>query len=45
MGEVEGADFSEETQGKYGAIAIYERLSRHISWIEAVIGSPLPFGS
>jgi hypothetical protein len=44
VGEVEGEDFSEETQGKYGSVAVYERLSLHLDWIEAVIGSPLPFG-
>lgn len=43
VGEVEGADFSEETQGQYGAIAIYERMSRHIQWLETIIGSPAPF--
>jgi hypothetical protein len=45
VGEIEGADFSEETQGKYGARAVYERLSSHLDWIEAVIGDKLPFGS
>lgn len=45
VGEVQGVDFSEETQGKYGSVAVYERLSQHLDWIEAVIGSSLPFGS
>lgn len=45
VGEVEGAGFSEETQGSYGAVAVYERISRHIEWIETVIGSKLPFES
>jgi len=45
VGEVQGADFTEETQGKYGAVAIYERISRHIDWIEAVVGAKLPFDS
>jgi secreted trypsin-like serine protease len=45
VGQIKGSDFSEETQGKYGAIAIYERVSRHIDWIETVVGSKLPFGS
>tara|TARA_R110002073_G_scaffold62148_5_gene156074 strand:- start:1004 stop:1735 length:732 start_codon:yes stop_codon:yes gene_type:complete len=45
VGEVEGADFSEETQGKYGAVAVYESLPLHIDWIETVIGSSVPFGS
>ena len=45
IGELEGADFSEETQGKYGSVAIYERISQHIFWIETVIGSRVPFDS
>ncbi|MEX0962773.1 MAG: trypsin-like serine protease [Pseudohongiellaceae bacterium] len=45
VGEVEGEDFSEETQGKYGSIAVYESVALHIDWIEAVIGSPAPFDS
>jgi secreted trypsin-like serine protease len=45
VGEIEGQKFSEETQGKYGSIAVYERLSEHISWIEAVIGAKVPFDS
>lgn len=45
VGEIRGPDYSEETQGKYGSIAVYERLSLHIDWIESVIGSELPFDS
>lgn len=45
VGQVEGESFSEETQGIYGSIAVYERISRHISWIETVIGSKAPFDS
>lgn len=45
IGEIEGADFSEETQGKYGSIAIYERVSQHVDWIEMVVGSSAPFDS
>ena len=45
IGEIEGKQFSEETQGKYGSVAVYERLSEHISWIETVIGSKVPFDS
>lgn len=45
VGEIKGPDFSEETQGKYGSVAVYERLSQHIDWIETVIGSKLPFDS
>ena len=45
VGEIEGEDFSEETQGKYGAIAVYESIAVHIDWIETVIGSPAPFDS
>lgn len=45
VGEVESEDFSEETQGKYGAVAVYERVAMHIDWIETVIGSSAPFDS
>ncbi len=45
IGEIKGPDFSEETQGKYGSVAVYERLSSHITWIETVIGSKAPFDS
>ncbi|MFT4861571.1 MAG: hypothetical protein ACI95C_000781 [Pseudohongiellaceae bacterium] len=45
VGELKGPDFSEETQGKYGAVAVYERLSKHLIWIETVIGSKAPFDS
>ncbi len=45
VGEVEGEDFSEETQGQYGSVAVYERVLMHIDWIETVIGSSAPFDS
>jgi secreted trypsin-like serine protease len=45
VGEVEAEDFSEETQGRYGAVAVYETVARHIDWIESVIGSSIPFDS
>jgi hypothetical protein len=45
IGEIKGPDFSEETQGKYGSVAVYERLSKHLLWIETVIGSKAPFDS
>ena len=38
VGELEGEHLSEETQGRYGAIAVYERISSHLDWIESVIG-------
>ena len=37
IGEIEGEHFSEETQGRYGAIAVYERITRHLDWIQATI--------
>lgn len=37
VGEVMSADFSEETQGRYGATAIYERVSLHLDWIQSMI--------
>ena len=45
VGEVETDDFSEETQGKYGAVAVYENVVSQLDWIEAVIGSLVPFDS
>ena len=39
IGEIEGSEYSEETQGKYGSIAIYERISIHINWINSVINA------
>ena len=45
VGQIRGSDFSEETQGEYGSIAIYERISSHLEWIEEVVGSKLPFDS
>jgi hypothetical protein len=45
IGEVQGPDFSEDTQGRYGSVAVYERLSLHQLWIETVVGAKLPFDS
>ena len=45
VGELTADDFSEETQGKYGAIAIYESVIIQLGWIETVIGSSVPFDS
>ena len=39
MGEVEGTEFSEESQGQYGSVAVFERLSIHAEWINSVINS------
>lgn len=39
IGEIEGMEYSEETQGKYGSVAIYERISIHAKWINSVINS------
>jgi len=39
VGQVEGPDFSEETQGQYGSVAVYERVSLHIEWINSVLNS------
>lgn len=38
VGEIMGADFSEETQGRYGSVAVYEDVRRHRDWLHAVIG-------
>lgn len=37
VGELMGMDFSEETQGIYGSVAIYERISSQQDWIEATM--------
>lgn len=41
LGEIESAE-GRQTQGRYGAVEIYERVSRHLAWIEAVLGAELP---
>ena len=45
IGEVQAASYSEERQGEYGAVTVYERISRHLDWIQAVVGDQLPFDS
>jgi len=45
VGELETDGFSEETQGKYGAVAVCESVAMQLDWIAAVIGSSLPFDS
>jgi len=45
IGEVQAANYSEERQGAYGAVTVYERISRHLDWIQTVIGDQLPFDS
>ena len=45
VGQIQGENFQEETQGQYGATAVYERISSHIDWIEEVVGAEVPFGS
>lgn len=45
IGEVREPDYSEETQGRYGAVAVYERISQHLEWIATIVGSPVPFDS
>ena len=37
VGQLVNVIYDEETQGRYGAIAIYERVSSHLQWIESVI--------
>ena len=41
VGELVTAGFSEETQGKYGAVAVYERISSHLDWIGQIVGTGL----
>ena len=37
VGEVIGAAFNEETQGSYGAVAVFEYLRLHRDWISSVV--------
>ncbi len=37
VGQLPGAGYAEETQGRYGAVAVYERVSRHLDWIRATL--------
>ena len=37
VGQLVDTIYDEETQGQYGAIAIYERVASHLQWIESVI--------
>jgi secreted trypsin-like serine protease len=43
VGEVTVNGFSEETQGEYGSVAVYENVALQLDWIETVIGSSAPF--
>jgi len=45
VGELEAEGFSEETQGQYGAVAVYESVIMQLDWIASVIGSSPPFDS
>jgi secreted trypsin-like serine protease len=42
VGEVMDESFTEETQGSYGSIAVYERVSRHLEWIRRTIREQTP---
>lgn len=37
VGEVMDENFDDETQGKYGSVAVYERISRHLDWITSTM--------
>lgn len=39
VGELTTGDFSEEAQGKYGAVAVYESVNMQLDWIASVIAS------
>lgn len=45
VGELMRAGYDRESQGKYGAVVIYERLSQHRDWINQVISYHLPLNS
>ena len=42
VGEIMDENFTEETQGSYGSIAVYERVSSHLEWIRRTIMEPSP---
>ena len=42
VGELMDEGFSEETQGSYGSVAIYERISQHQDWISGTMGDEAP---
>jgi len=46
LGELEQEEPQQQVgplrQGRYGAIEIYERISLHLDWIEAILGPELP---
>lgn len=39
VGELKYKDYNDEFQGRYGAVIVYERLTRHWGWIQTVISS------
>ena len=39
IGEIAAASAPAGVQGLYGAVAIYERVSGHLDWIESVINA------
>lgn len=45
VGELMRVGYDRESQGKYGAVVIYERLSQHRNWIDQVISYNQPLNS
>mgnify|MGYP002624402172 CR=1 FL=1 len=39
VGEIVDSGFTEETQGRYGALAVYERISEHLDWIQLTMAT------
>jgi hypothetical protein len=37
VGQLKGVNFSEERQGEYGSIAVFERVAPYLQWLEQVI--------
>ncbi|MDG1953163.1 MAG: S1 family peptidase [Gammaproteobacteria bacterium] len=37
VGQLKGVNFSEERQGEYGSIAVFERVAPYLQWLERVI--------
>ena len=37
VGQIKGANFTEERQGDYGSIAVFERIAPYLKWLKEVI--------
>lgn len=37
VGQIKGANFTEERQGDYGSVAVFERIAPYLKWLKEVI--------